>query len=118
MSVSGENNIEIVWQIWLLNSINNSPETVDALEQARSLIKDLKIFESIIKCEQFIHSVPKNDRIIFIVEDLLGQQIIPKIHDLQQVFAIYIYSTEKQPNESCFRQFSKVTIPQIALMIV
>jgi hypothetical protein len=103
----------IVWQIWLLNSINNSRSIADNLEEARSLINNLKIFENIIECEQFIRSLSNNDRIIFIANDQLGQQIIPQIHELQQLFAIYVYTTEEQPNESWFKQFSKVTIYRI-----
>ena len=108
-----ETNLEKVWQIWLATSISNSRNIGDDLEQARSVIDHLKTFEDIIECEQFIHSIPDNDRIVLIVDDLFGQQVIPRIHDLQQVFAIYVYSTESQSNESWFKQFSKVTIHRI-----
>jgi hypothetical protein len=118
ISTLHENNLETVWQIWLSNSISNSQNIGGALEQAPSLINHLKTFENIIECEQFIRSLSNNDLIVFIVDDLLGQQIIPRIHELQQVFAIYVYSTESQPNESWFKQFSKVTIHRIILMIV
>ena len=118
ISTSHEHDLETVWQIWLSNSISNLRNTGDALESARSLINHLKTFENIIECEQFIRSVSDNDRIVFIVDDLLGQQIIPRIHQLQQVFAIYVYSTERQPNELWFKQFSKVTIHRIVFMIV
>jgi hypothetical protein len=113
-----KNNLEKVWQIWLSNSTSDSRNIANALEQVRSLISHLKTFENIIECEQFIRSLSTEDRIAFIVDDLLGEQIIPQIHDLPQVFAIYVYSTERQPNESYFKQFSKVTIHRTILMIV
>lgn len=106
-----EINLETVWQIWLANSISNTRHIYgDDLERAQSVINHLKTFEDILECEQFIYSIPNNDRIVLIVDDLFGQQIIPRIHDLQQLFAIYVYCIESQSNESWFKQFCKVTI--------
>lgn len=105
-----KDNLETVWQIWLSNSINTCRKVVDIPEQVRSNDNNIKTFENSIECEQFICSLSNNDRAVFIVDDLLGQQIIPRIHELRQVFAIYVYSTEIKINESWFKQFSKVTI--------
>ncbi|CAF3118066.1 unnamed protein product [Rotaria socialis] len=93
--------------IWLLDISSNSQNILDALEQIPSSINHIKTFENIIGCEQFIRSLSDDDCIVFIADVPLGQQIIPRIHQLQQVLAIYIYSTEIQSNESWFRQFRK-----------
>ncbi len=108
MSISEKNNIETIWQIWLLNSINDSQKITVNLEQTRSSNNNSKVFDNILECEQFIRSISNDNRIVFIVDDLLGRKIIPQIHDLQQIFAIYVYSIDKQSTESYFKEFSKV----------
>lgn len=112
MSTPRENNIQTVWQIWLIHSINNSEESVRPWEQARSIIKHFKTFDNVSECEEFIQSVSNTARIVLFVDDLFGQEIIPRIHDLPQMFAIYIYNIENQSNESCFKRFSKVIVHQ------
>lgn len=74
----------------------------------------MKTFENVIECEQFIRSLSNDDRVVLIVDDQWGHQIIPQIHDLEQLFAIYVYTAGRQANESQFKQFSKVTVTQIA----
>ncbi|CAM4839819.1 unnamed protein product [Rotaria magnacalcarata] len=101
---ANNNNVNMVW---LLDIPSNSQNILDALEQIPSLINHIKTFENIIGCEQFIRSLSDDDYIVFIADVPLGQQIIPRIHQLRQVLAIYIYSTEIQSNESWCRQFRK-----------
>ncbi|CAF5227673.1 unnamed protein product [Rotaria magnacalcarata] len=111
---ANNNNVNMVW---LLDIPSNSQNILDALEQIPSLINHIKTFENIIGCEQFIRSLSDDDYIVFIADVPLGQQIIPRIHQLRQVLAIYIYSTEIQSNESWCRQFRKVIIHLTTLMI-
>ncbi|CAF3485807.1 unnamed protein product [Rotaria sp. Silwood1] len=50
----------------------------------------------------------KNDHIILIVSGRLGQIIVPKIAQLQQIILIYVYCQDKKANEQWGKQFSKV----------
>lgn len=60
-------------------------------------------------CEQHIRSVSTEDRIIFLVNGQLAREIIPRIHSLRQVVAIYIYSMEKnKQNDEWVKPFQKV----------
>ncbi|CAF3851365.1 unnamed protein product [Rotaria magnacalcarata] len=104
-STANNNNIKTYWQISLFDFPNDYQNILDSLEQIPSSINHIKTFEDIIECEQFIRSLSDDDCIVFITTVPLGQQIIPKIHQLRQVLVIYIYSTEIQSNESWFRQF-------------
>ena len=108
MSTVSKNIIETVWQIWLLNPINNSETIQQTLGQARSIIKHVNLFENILEFEQFLQNLSNYDRIVFIVDDLFAQEIIPKIHDVPQIFAIYIYTFNEQSDQSFYKQkFSK-----------
>ncbi|UJR11993.1 hypothetical protein I4U23_016171 [Adineta vaga] len=106
-STSDETNLDTIWQIWLSNSVDLSHLMADTREQFRSSINYIKTYTNRIECEEFIRSVSSKDRIIFIVDDLLAEQIIFQIHDLQQLCAIYVYTTNRQINQSKFKQFSK-----------
>ncbi|CAF3520932.1 unnamed protein product [Rotaria sp. Silwood1] len=62
----------------------------------RSLINYLKIFDDVDDCIAFINNI-SNEKIIFIVSDALGDPIVSRIQDLQQLFAIYVLcQTTKQ----------------------
>ncbi|CAF4690657.1 unnamed protein product, partial [Rotaria sp. Silwood2] len=106
-STSNKNNPGTFWQIWLFDLSNNAQKIVDTVKEGPSSTDHIRIFENIVECEQFIRSLSGDNRILFIADILLGQQIIPQIHQLRQVFAIYIYSTEEQANELWCRQFKK-----------
>ncbi|CAF3433708.1 unnamed protein product [Rotaria socialis] len=107
LSTASVNNVETFHQIWLCDSVSNSQEFADAQGKLRTWIENIKIFEDVIQCEQFIRSLSDVDRIIFIVDDLLGLEIIPLIHQFRQVFAIYVYCTRKQTKEPLFQHFTK-----------
>jgi hypothetical protein len=54
------------------------------------------------------HQNPKQDRIIFIVSGRLGQKIVPRTHQLQQVFSIYVYCSDKKRHSQWTQEFPKV----------
>ncbi|CAF4528631.1 unnamed protein product [Rotaria sp. Silwood2] len=103
-----EENLETFSLIWLDASVNDTQENIDAQHQLRTSINFLKIFEDADKCEQYIRSVPKDDRIVFIVSGRFGEIIVPRIHSLRQVSAIYVYCKDKKRNELWSNQFKKV----------
>lgn len=101
------NAIEKVWQVWL-TTFPDTPESSTGSEVDRASINFVKIFADSAECEQFLRSLPNNDRAVVIVDDSFSQQIIPRIHELEQVFAIYVHRAERGPIEAWLTQFSKV----------
>jgi hypothetical protein len=100
-----ENNLELFSIIWLdLNFNINDNQNTD--EKLRLIINNLKKFEDIQQCQQYIEQTSKDDRLIIMTNDIQGKQIIPDIHHLQQVSSIYIYSIDK----SDYQQWTKVKI--------
>jgi hypothetical protein len=102
-------NLETYFLIWLDAEVNCSKENVEAQQQLRTSINHLTTFDDDNECEEYIRSISKHDRIILIVSGQLGQKLIPRIHQLQQIFAIYVYCMNKMPNEHWTQEFSKVT---------
>jgi hypothetical protein len=66
------------------------------LVQFRGLVNYLKMFDDVDDCIAFINSI-SNEKVIFIVTDALGDPVVSRIQDLQQLFTIYILcQTEDQ----------------------
>ncbi|CAF3624815.1 unnamed protein product [Rotaria sordida] len=70
-----ENNLETYSLVWLESAMNEANEYIEAQKRLRKLINHLKIFDDVEQCESYMRSVPKDDRIILIISDQLGQDI-------------------------------------------
>jgi hypothetical protein len=55
----------------------------------RGIVNYLKLFDDTDDCIAFINSI-SNEKVILIVTDALGDPVVSRIQDLQQLFAIYI----------------------------
>lgn len=102
------NNLEVFYLVWLDTFINKSKENLDSQQQIQSIINDIRIFENIEDCEKYFHEISKDDRICFIVNGRLGQEIVPRIHHYQQIFSMYVYCMDKKTNEEWAKNFPKV----------
>lgn len=103
-------NIETFMVVWIDAEINKKIENQKAQEQIRAVNKNFKVFENGKQCEKFIRSISSKKEILLIINDIQGQELIPKIHNLQQITTIYIYKEIKQDNEQWINQFSKVSL--------
>jgi len=101
------NNFETYSLIWLDAAIN-SEENLAAQEKFRSIINYLQTFDQLNECKKYILSVPSEDRIVLITNDHFGQQLIPEIHHLRQIYSIYIYCTNKEYHQQWSIQYKKV----------
>jgi hypothetical protein len=102
------NNLETYSILWLDPLVTDAKEYIDAQQRLRASINYIRTFKNIDNCEQYIQSVPTHDRIIFIANNQLGQALIPRVHQLRQIFSIYIYSTENKRNGQWTKEFKKV----------
>jgi len=102
------NDVEISITIWLDAEINKKVENQNAQQQLRTIVNRFKTFEDANECEKYIRSKSSKQRLLLIVNDQQGRQIIPHIHALRQVISIYIYCKDKNENEQWTNQFSKV----------
>ncbi len=101
-------NLETYFLIWLDVTVNTSEENIEAQQQLRTSINHLTTFDDENECEEYIRSISKDDRIVLIVSGQLGQQFVPRIHQLQQIFSIYVYCMNKIENEKWTPNFNKV----------
>jgi response regulator RpfG family c-di-GMP phosphodiesterase len=103
----GKKNLETFSLLWLDAIVNDSVENIETQQRLRTLINHLKTFQHGDECIQYIQSLPK-DRFVLIVSGRLGQEVVPHIHNLRQVYSIYVYCLDKERNERWAKRFPKV----------
>ncbi|CAF1070078.1 unnamed protein product, partial [Rotaria magnacalcarata] len=80
-------NVEIFSLVWLDQHVESQyiRKTESKLRPNINLIKK---FADVKKCQQYVEDLSSSDRVVMIVSGVLGQQIVPSIHKLEQVISI------------------------------
>lgn len=94
-------NFETYFLIWL-------DQNLPIQEKLQSMINYFESFDQLDHCHTYIQSIASDDRIVFVVNEQFSQDIIPRIHHLQQIFSIYILCTDKQHHQTWSKQYHKV----------
>lgn len=97
--------LELFSLVWLDDNITEDRGTQEKLQ---TIINHLKRFHHASECQRYIQDTSKNDRIVLIVNGLLGRELVPCIHHLSQVSSIYVYCMNKMENELWTKDFHKV----------
>ena len=99
----------VLYLIWLDPNVHKSPENLKTQEKLRELFEDdFQTYEKADECEASIRQ-KKNDSIIFIVGGQIGQQIVPKIHDVAQLMTLFVYCMDKERNEKWAKNYAKAS---------
>jgi hypothetical protein len=101
------NNLETYTLLWLDGDINKK-DNVHTQGQLKRVINQFKAFDNVGECENYIE-VKNDQKIILIISGGLGRQLVPKLHSLQQIVAIYIYCMNKEVNEQWSKNYGKVS---------
>jgi hypothetical protein len=99
----------VLYLMWLDPNIKKSQENVKTREKLEKLFEDdFHTYETADECEASIKD-KTNDSIILIVGGQVGQQFVPKIHDLPQTVSILVYCMDKERNKKWAKNYSKVS---------
>ncbi|CAF1046392.1 unnamed protein product [Adineta ricciae] len=101
-------NLEVFSLIWLDNVDKKSQKSNSIQRRLRATINYLKVFINETECERYIKQMPQDENIVLVINDQIGQMFISNIHDLPQLFSIYIYSPSKNIDQSWINQFNKI----------
>ncbi|CAF1120371.1 unnamed protein product [Didymodactylos carnosus] len=99
-------NLETFVLLWLDQNVNKSKDSLETQTQLRRSINCLLTFESGNECEEHIGE-SKDEKIVLIVSGRLGREIVPSVHDLPQLSAIYVYCMDKITNERWAKSYNK-----------
>ncbi|CAF1198638.1 unnamed protein product [Didymodactylos carnosus] len=79
--------------------------------QLRGIIDYLQIFDDTIDCEKYIKEI-KYETIFLVVSSEFVQEIVPNVHDIDLIYAIYIYTNDNinvGDNEQWSKTYKKVS---------
>ena len=94
--------------IWLDSNIDNdNDDCQNTITQLRHVIKVVNTFTDTEQCIQFLKKM-KNEKAYLIVSGALGQQIMPRIHNMSQLESIFIFCGNKQYHEQWAKDWSKI----------
>jgi response regulator RpfG family c-di-GMP phosphodiesterase len=114
--MSGNIDALLMSLVWLDSSTNNPEEHIATEQQLRLLDTNLKTCNDEKECEDYLKSQPENAHIVLIANGKLGQQLVPKIHNLPQIVSIYVYCLNKKAHEQWVTEFTKVFIWMIVIL--
>ncbi|UJR23856.1 hypothetical protein I4U23_026831 [Adineta vaga] len=104
---SANSNLESFACLWVDQNIHSTKDNRDTQEELRQIINHLRTFDNADECEQYIRQI-KNEKVILIVSGGLGRNIIPRIHDLSQFSACYVFCQDKKANEQWANNYHKI----------
>ncbi|CAF4329714.1 unnamed protein product [Rotaria sordida] len=107
---NGDKNFEIFSLIWLDKDVNTNEDNWKIQQKLKESINFIKTFDDIKKCEQWIgRKIQQNaeEKIILIVSDSYGYEIVPRIYQLPQLIAIYIYCRVEMTNKQWLENYKE-----------
>ncbi|CAF3751291.1 unnamed protein product [Rotaria sordida] len=107
---NGDKNFEIFSLIWLDKDVNTNEDNWKIQQKLKESINFIKTFDDIKKCEQWIgRKIQQNaeEKIILIVSDSYGCEIVPRIYQLPQLVAIYIYCQVEMTNKQWLENYKE-----------
>jgi tetratricopeptide (TPR) repeat protein len=94
--------------IWIDASIDLSQEDYQkTLAQLRDVVNDVEIFTQPNECTHFLNTV-NAEKVFVLTTGYIGQHLVPDIHALPQLDAIYILCGNKSRHEQWTKQWIKI----------
>ena len=94
--------------VWVDAGIDQSnKDSQDTLAQLRSVVNDVTICTQPDQCIQFLNDI-NDEKAFVIVSGSLGQHLVPDIHAMPQLDAIYIFCGNKSRHEQWAQNWVKI----------
>ncbi|CAF1093622.1 unnamed protein product [Rotaria sp. Silwood1] len=100
-------NLESFTCLWLDQNVDSTQDNRDTQQELRKIINHLRTFDNSDQCEQYIRKITQ-EKVILIVSGSLGRQVVPRLHDLPQFSACYVFCQDKKANEQWANKYSKI----------
>ncbi|CAF2893640.1 unnamed protein product [Rotaria sp. Silwood2] len=100
-------NLESFTCLWLDQNVDLTQDNRDTQQELRKIINHLQTFDNSDECEKYIRKITQ-EKIVLIVSGALGRQVVPRLHDLPQFSACYVFCQDKKANEQWANKYPKV----------
>lgn len=102
-------NLETFSLLWLDENVNSTEQNINAQKKLKTVMNQLKTFENTQVYQQYIQQNTSTNSIVLIVSGKCGRELIPTIHELSQLNAIYVYCMDIKSNEVWTKNYRKVS---------
>ena len=93
---------------WLDANIDpNNADCTSTIQKLQSVIKHMRVFNDSGECANFLHTI-QNQSVFMVVSGSLAQQILPRIHHMSQLTAVFIFCSDRSKYESLTKTYPKV----------
>ena len=94
--------------VWLDANVSTSNEDAQqTLEHLRNVVNEVNVFTEPADCVTFLQGI-QLEKAFLIVSGSLGQGLVPRIHAMTQIDAIYIFCRVKSRHEEWVKKWPKV----------
>ena len=94
--------------IWLDNNIDaKSADCRNTIVQLRRAVNTINTYTDAEQCIQFLETMD-NEKACMIISGSLGQQLVPRVHNMPQVDSIFVFCGNKKYHEEWAKKWSKV----------
>jgi tetratricopeptide (TPR) repeat protein len=100
--------VQNIMLIWLDKNINNKKEDCcNTVTQLRNVGNTVHTFTHTDQCIDFVTD-SYNEKVVLIISGALCQNIVPLVHDIDQLHKIFIFGKNKVKYEQWAKQWSKI----------
>ncbi|CAF1160357.1 unnamed protein product [Rotaria sp. Silwood1] len=95
--------------VWLDNNIDevNNADCCNTIKQLRQVVNIINTFTDADNCIDFITSI-EEENIFMIISGAIGEHIVPKIHNTDQIHSIYVFCQNESKHKQWAQKWSKV----------
>ncbi|CAF4589935.1 unnamed protein product, partial [Rotaria sp. Silwood2] len=94
--------------VWLDPNVHTDVGNQATYNTLQQMLTNVSTFNDCNACEQWLKNSCGAEKIILIVSGKFGKTIVPHIHDLASIVAIYIYCLNRTRHEGWARKYAKV----------
>ncbi len=96
--------------LWLDQDVNEKQDNLVMQKKLQHAISTPKTFTNVRECEEYLrNSNNKDQKVVLILSDKFGRELIPRIHALRQLSAFYVYCFDEKSNKHWTEKYSKVS---------
>ncbi|CAF1063947.1 unnamed protein product [Adineta steineri] len=98
-------NVLLIWLDSNIDETNNDCQ--NTITKLRHAVNDIKTYTNGDQCLEFIQTIIDN-KICMIISGSLGQQIVPRVHNMSQMDSIFIFCGNKKYHEQWTKDWPKI----------
>lgn len=104
----GSSSIQSYILFWLDSNINpTDADCHQTIAQLQSIVSNVHVFNDGDACIDYLSTI-KNQKVFMVVSGSIGEHILPRIYNMPQLSAVFVYCSNRQKYESLTKYSPKV----------